>query len=67
MQQLEKQYPTPEAAERALAEAVREVKMRLEESEEDRKEVEREMEELEKTREVERRVYWKMKESKGRT
>jgi hypothetical protein len=64
---LQKQYPTPEAAERALAEAVREVKMRLEECEEKRKEVEREMEHLEKEREVERKVYGRMKEGKGRT
>lgn len=47
-------------------EAVKEVKMRLEESEEKRKEVEREMEELEKMREVERKVYGRMKEGKGR-
>lgn len=67
LQQLQKQYPTPEAAERALAEAVREVKMRLEEGEEKRKEVEREMEELEKMREVERKVYGRMKDGKGRT
>jgi hypothetical protein len=66
LQQLQKQYPTPEAAERALVEAVREVKMRLEAGEERRKEVEREMEELEKTREVERKVYVRMKEGKGR-
>jgi hypothetical protein len=67
LQQLQKQYPTPEAVERALAEAVREVKMRLEEGEEKRKEVEREMEDLEKMREVERKVYGRMKEGKGRT
>jgi hypothetical protein len=67
IQQLQKQFPTPEAAERALMEAVREVKMKLEESEEKRKEVEREMEELKKTREMERKVYEKMKEGKART
>jgi hypothetical protein len=67
LQQLQKQYPTPEAAERALNEAVREVKMRLEEGEEKRKEVEREMEKLEKQREMERKVYERMKEGKGRT
>lgn len=66
LQQLAKQYPTPEAIERAQAEAIREVKLRLEESEEKRKEVEREMEELEKMREVERKVYGRVKESKGR-
>ena len=67
LQQLQKQYPTPEAAERAQIEAVREVKIRLQESEEKRREVEREMEELEKMREVERKVYGRMKEGKGRT
>lgn len=41
--------------------------MKLEESEEKRKEVEREMEELKKTREMERKVYEKMKEGKART
>ena len=67
LQQLQKQFPTPEAAERALVETVREVKMKLEESEEKRKELEREMEELKKTREMERKVYEKMKEGKART
>jgi hypothetical protein len=67
LQQLQKQFPTPEAAERALIEAVREVKMKLEESEEKRKEVEREMEELKKTREMERKVFEKVKEGKART
>ena len=67
IQQLQKQFPTPEAAERALIEAVREVKMKLEESEEKRKEVEREIEELKKTREIEKKVYEKMKEGKART
>ena len=65
--QLQKQYPTPEAAEQALNEAVREVKTRLEEGEEKRKEVEREMEKLEKQREMERKLYERMKEGKGRT
>lgn len=67
LQQLQKQYPTPEAVERALTEAVREVKTRLEEGEEKRKEVDREMEKLEKQREMERKLTERMKEGKGRT
>jgi hypothetical protein len=67
LQLLQKQFPTPEAAERALIETVREVKMKLEESEEKRKEVEREMEELKKVREMERKVYEKMKEGKTKS
>ena len=71
LQQLAKQYPTPEAVEKAQAEAIQEVKMRSEESDKKRKDVEREMEEQEKMREVERKVerkvYERMKEMKGRS
>lgn len=67
LQQLQRQYPTPDAADRALTEAVKEVKIKLEEDEEKRREVEREMAELKKMREVERKVLVKMKEGKGRT
>lgn len=65
LQQLAKQYPTPETADKALAETVREVKMRIEESEEKRREVDREMEDLEKMREVERKILTRVKEGKG--
>ena len=67
LQQLAKHYPTPELVEKAQAEAIQEVKMRIEESEKKRKEVEREMEDQEKMREVERKVYERMKEGKGRS
>jgi predicted acylesterase/phospholipase RssA len=59
LSQLQKQYTTPEAALKALAEATKEVKDRMAESEKKTREIERKMEEMEKTRETERKVYMK--------
>jgi len=57
--QLQKQHPTAEAALQAQEEAVREVKARIEEGEAKRRDVERDMEAKEKTRQWERNAYWK--------
>ena len=62
--QYQKQYTTPEEAKRALEDAVKEVKARLEENDRRRREVEREMENKEKMREVERKVMRKMGKGK---
>lgn len=57
--QLQKQYSTPEAALRAQADAVREVKERMTEAEKKTREIDQQMEEMEKTREIERKIYKK--------
>ena len=63
LQQLQKQYPTSEAALQAQQEAIKEVKQRLRESEQKTREIDRDMEVKEKMREVERKVY--QKQGKG--
>ena len=57
--QLQKQYPTPGAALKAQAEAVKEVKDRMAEAERKTREINQQMEEMEKIREIERKVYMK--------
>ena len=57
--QLQKQYTTPEAALKAQAEAIKEVKDRMAEAEKKTKEINQQMEEMEKTREIERKIYMK--------
>lgn len=57
--QLQKQYTTPEAALKAQAEAIKEVKDRMAEAEKKTREINEQMEEMEKTREIERKVYMK--------
>ncbi len=57
--QLQKQYPTPEAALKAQAEAVKEAKDRMAEAERKTREINQQMEEMEKTREIERKIYMK--------
>ena len=59
LQQLQKQYPTAEAASQAQQEAVKELKQRLADSEQRSREIDREMEDKEKMREIERKVYQK--------
>jgi hypothetical protein len=59
LSQLQKQYSTPEAALRAQAEAVKEVKDKMAETEKKRRETDQQMEEMEKTREIERKIYMK--------
>ncbi|KAF7504678.1 hypothetical protein GJ744_001959 [Endocarpon pusillum] len=57
--QLQKQYTTPEAALKAQAEAVKEVKDKMAEAERKTRDINQQMEEMKKTREVERKVYMK--------
>ncbi|ERF72643.1 hypothetical protein EPUS_05697 [Endocarpon pusillum Z07020] len=57
--QLQKQYTTPEAALKAQAEAVKEVKDKMAEAERKTREINQQMEEMEKTREIERKIYMK--------
>lgn len=57
--QLQKQYSTPEAALRAQAEAIKEVKERMAEAEKKTREIDQQMEGMEKTREIERKIYKK--------
>lgn len=57
--QLQKQYTSPEAALKAQAEAIREVKERMAEAEKKTREIGQQMEEMEKTREIERKIYMK--------
>jgi len=57
--QLQKQYTTPEAALKAQAEAIKEVKDRMAEAEKKTREINQQMEEMEKTREIERKIYMK--------
>jgi DNA repair exonuclease SbcCD ATPase subunit len=57
--QLQKQYTTPEAALKAQAEAIREVKERMAEAGKKTREINQQIEEMEKTREIERKIYMK--------
>ena len=57
--QLQKQYPTSDAAAKARAEAIKEVKERMAEVEKKTREIDQQRDEMEKTRETERRVFWK--------
>lgn len=61
--QLQKQYTTPEAALKAQAEAVKEVRDRMAEAEKRTREINQQMEEMEKTREIERKIYMKQGKS----
>jgi hypothetical protein len=63
-QALLKQYGTPEEARKAQEDAIREVKQRLEEAAQKTREVEKEMEEKEKTRNIERKAYQSMKQNR---
>lgn len=56
---LRAQYDTPEAAAKAREDAVREVKKIMDENERKVRDIEREMDEKEKTRDIERKVYLK--------
>lgn len=57
--QLRKQYPTPAAALKAQKEAIEEVKDMLDETEKKRREINQLMEEMEKTRGIERKIFLK--------
>jgi hypothetical protein len=57
--QLQKQYTSPEAALKAQAEAIKEVKERIAEAERKTREINQQMEQMEKTREIERKIYMK--------
>jgi hypothetical protein len=57
--QLQKQYTSPEAALKVQAEAIKEVKDRMAEAEKKTQEINRQMEDMEKTREIERKIYMK--------
>ena len=57
--QLRKQYPTPAAALKAQEEAIEELKDMLEKTEKKRREISQLMEEMEKTRGIERKIYLK--------
>ena len=63
LRQLRKQFPTPEAALKAQADTIREVKERMSEREEIAKDIDRQMAEMEKLRGVERKVYMKQGKS----
>ena len=54
---LMRQYSTPEAARKAREEAAKDLRKLLDENDVNTKEIDREMEEKEKTREIERKVY----------
>lgn len=59
IESLLRQYSTPEAAKKALDDTATELRKLIDENDRKSKEIEREMEEKEKTREIERRVYAK--------
>lgn len=61
--QLQKQYTSPDAVTRARAEAVQEVKDRMAEAAKKTREINQQMEEMEKTREIERKIYRKQGKS----
>ncbi len=63
LHQLQKQYTTPEAALKAQAEAVKEVKDRMAEAEKKTREISQQMQDMEKTREIERKIYMKQGKS----
>lgn len=56
LQQLRKQYPTAEEARKAQEEAATDVKKRMEETEQKRREIDAELEKLERTHKLEMRV-----------
>lgn len=57
--QLQKQYVTPDAALKAQAEAVKEIKDRMVEADKKNRKIHQQMEEMEKLREIERKIYMK--------
>lgn len=57
LESLLRQYPNPEAADKAREETVKELRKLIDDNERKSKEIDREMEEKEKTREIERKVY----------
>jgi hypothetical protein len=57
--QLQKEYTSPDAASKAQAEAIKEVKDRMTEAAKKTREINQQMEEMEKTREIERKIYMK--------
>lgn len=57
MESLLRQYPDTESATKAREDSVRELRKLLDDNERKTKEIEREMEEKEKTRDIERKVY----------
>jgi hypothetical protein len=61
--QLQKQYISPDAVTRAQAEAIQEVKDRMAEAAKKTREINQQMEEMEKTREIERKIYMKQGKS----
>jgi hypothetical protein len=63
LHQLQKQYTTPEAALKAQGEAIKEVKDRMAEAEKKTREINQQMEEMEKTREIERKIFMKQGKS----
>lgn len=58
-------YDTPEAARKAQLDAVREVKQRMEEAELKGREIDKDMEEKEKMREIERKIFQKQGKVRG--
>ena len=59
LSQLQKQYTTPEAASKAQAEAIKQVKDKMAEAERKTRDINQQMDEMEKTREIERKIYMK--------
>lgn len=57
--QLQREYTSPDAASKAQAEAIKEVKDRMAEAAKKTREINQQMEEMEKTREIERKIYMK--------
>jgi predicted ribosome quality control (RQC) complex YloA/Tae2 family protein len=58
-------YSTPEAALKAQQDAAREVRQRIEESEQKIREIDKDMEEKEKMREIERKIFEKQGKARG--
>jgi hypothetical protein len=60
-------HSTPEAAQKAQQDAVREIKRRMEETEQKIREIDKDMEEKEKMREIERKIFQKQGKARGGT
>ena len=60
-------YSSPESALKAQQDAVREVKRRMEENEQKSREIDKDMEQKEKIREIERKIFQKQGKARGGT
>lgn len=65
LREMLEKYGTPEAARKAQQDAVMEVKQRMEEAEQKSRDIDKDMEEKEKMREIERKIFQKQAKVKG--